>query len=151
MEEVPQRDIPLVVEAARHHRTVAEHRQLVPQAIAEAVLAPVAGFRIGPVEGLAPLEKQPVPQAVALSSIRAASSPEAIRRRRLFFVCFISSILSAPGGAGPRRKDGCSPGKRENDASASVYRSPFGSKQKKIAAVFTAASVDLILRIHTNL
>ena len=55
-EKVSEGQISLVIQAAGHHRSVAQHADLIPQSIAEAALAPVRGIQIRPVEVLPRLQ-----------------------------------------------------------------------------------------------
>ena len=107
-EEVPQRHIALMIEAAGHDRAVDKHAELVAQAVAE-LCAGFAGAQIGPVEFARTLQIQVVAQKkapvshlgpviacagaqkvenFAVARVRAAVVPEAQRDDDAFFAAF---------------------------------------------------------------
>ena len=54
--QVPKRDVPLVVQTARHHRAVPQYAHLVPQAVAEAAALLLWSGQVGPLEFLSKLQ-----------------------------------------------------------------------------------------------
>ena len=66
-EQIPQRDVALVIETARHRRAVGEHAELVAQAVAE-LCAALLCVKVGPVEFFCALKVQIVPQAEAAAA-----------------------------------------------------------------------------------
>ena len=65
--QIPQRDVALVIETARHCRAVGEHAELVAQTVAE-LCAALLRAKVGPIEFFRALKVQIVPQAEAAAA-----------------------------------------------------------------------------------